>query len=203
MTDRKMRRLNLCEAIKSFVVAKPPSFLFFLCLISFFIVLCVLMRYIDTRNVRNPDIPDWNAFKKSLASLHYCIQTPYAGEEDEINLIKSQMISDPMSLNHRISHSFEVLLNIEFVDTLSNLENLTHLFGQIQGYEIGLGGLPLLFAKICSQSQRIPRNSYFFLKTGLHRKKKYSTYRSISLTYKILRQRSTRKSTVIFALKNS
>ncbi len=131
----------MCEAIKSFVVAKPPSFLFFLCLIAFFVVLCILMGYIDTHDIRNPDITDWNAFKKSLASLHYCIKTPYAGEENDINSIQTQMKPDPMALDHRISHSFEVLLNIEFVDTLSNLENLTQLFGQIHGYEIGLQGL--------------------------------------------------------------
>ncbi len=136
-----MRRLNMCEAFKSYVISKPPSFLFLLCLMAFFIVLYGLMEYINVYDIRNPDIKDWNAFKRSLSSLHYCIpKSSNKDEQEDISLILSNMKPDPLTLTHKISYSFEISLNIEFIDSISNLENLTHLYGQIQGYQIGMEG---------------------------------------------------------------
>jgi hypothetical protein len=69
-----MRRCNILEALKQFIATKPPLVVFILCLVSFFIILVSLLIHLNTHELKNPDIADWNGFKEHLSSLQYCIK---------------------------------------------------------------------------------------------------------------------------------
>ena len=45
------------------------------------------MIHLNTHEIKNPDIADWNAFKESLSSLHYCIKL-VNDQEIQKNLIE-------------------------------------------------------------------------------------------------------------------
>lgn len=72
----RFRRLNLTQNCQHFLTQKPPLVTFCLVLLCFLFVLIDLIIYLNTHDVRNQDINDWNSFKESLASLEYCLSVP-------------------------------------------------------------------------------------------------------------------------------
>ena len=69
-----MRRCNILEALKQFIATKPPLVVFIVCLFSFLSILVSLMIHLNTHELKNPDIVDWNGFKEHLSSLQYCVK---------------------------------------------------------------------------------------------------------------------------------
>jgi hypothetical protein len=72
----RFRRFNLAQNFHHFITKKPPLVTFCIVLFCFLFVLIDLIIYLNTHNVRNQDINDWNSFKESLASLEYCLSVP-------------------------------------------------------------------------------------------------------------------------------
>jgi hypothetical protein len=83
-----MRRGNILESLKYFIASKPPIIVFITCLICFFIILAVLMIYLNTHEIKNPDIIDWNTFKESLSSLQFCIKL--TNEQNNLNQLSTK-----------------------------------------------------------------------------------------------------------------
>jgi Transmembrane 219 len=74
-----------------FIGSKPPLIVFILCLLCFFTTLVILMIYLNTHEVKNPDIIDWNTFKESLSSLDYCVKLTNEQEtHNNLNLLTTK-----------------------------------------------------------------------------------------------------------------
>ena len=85
---------NIFEILKRFIATKPPLIVFIICLLCFFVILVVLMIYLNTHELKNPDITDWNTFKESLSSLYYCIKL---GHDQDIQNNLVQLDSESLT----------------------------------------------------------------------------------------------------------
>lgn len=132
-----MRRCNIIEALKQFIATKPPLVVFIFCLVSFLIILVSLMIHLNTHELKNPDIADWNGFKEHLSSLQYCFKL--LNYQELQNNLNQLLIEDNLNQEKKlVAFSFQTNLLIQIEDDSLSLSNISSLYGRIDGYQIGL-----------------------------------------------------------------
>jgi len=128
-----MRNQSLYQGFKLFVASKPPLVLVLASFCTFVAILLSLLIYLNTHDIRNPDISDWNTFKASFVPLDYCINLP-----SRKNYTKIREVNPLVNKEKRATHSFEISLAIQADENVQNLLSLSNIKGSIEPHQIGL-----------------------------------------------------------------
>lgn len=148
--------------LKGFAKSRPPLVVFMVCLCAFGIILMSLAYFIETHEVKDPDLSaDWNIFLDSFSQLQFCLsESPFVDKGLMSKSFGTTTAKTAVAPGHNNNTAnIGVAAHTQHKDSVQNYSvnlkmtihptpeflnislNHTHLFGTVMGHQLGLPGI--------------------------------------------------------------